>query len=87
MSKSSGELKTDIDNNEQCHVITLFETIQLPGPLEPPLNSLPSRNMTALSYSCTTYKNQRYQITYCMDSIQSCFYWKHYGNVCIDNEG
>jgi len=29
---------------------------KLPGPLDPPWSSRPSRNITALSYSCTTLK-------------------------------
>lgn len=28
----------------------------MPGPLAPPGNERPSRNITALSYSCTTFK-------------------------------
>ena len=37
------------------HVIKQ-RTPDLPGPLEPPLRSLPNLNITALSYSCTTWK-------------------------------
>lgn len=31
----------------------------LPGPLAPPESSLPRRNITALSYSCTTLKQMK----------------------------
>ena len=34
------------------------ETYRLPGPREPPCKRRPKRNMTALSYSCTTWKLQ-----------------------------
>ncbi len=37
--------------------VIVVDCFCLPGPLEPPDKSLPSLNMTALSYSCTTLKH------------------------------
>ena len=35
---------------------TVVVNVYIPGPLDPPCRRRPSRNITALSYSCTTLK-------------------------------
>ena len=43
-------------SGSSIHTHLVYTYRKLPGPLDPPWSSRPSRNMTALSYSCTTLK-------------------------------
>ena len=62
-------LEQSLQYTTLTHVIKQ-RTPDLPGPLEPPLRSLPNLNITALSYSCTTWK---YLIKNFVPSAESVF--------------